>query len=113
MSDSFVIPWTVACQSPQPMEFPRQEYCDGLPFPSLRGLPDPEIESTSPALAGGFSTTEPSGKPTLRLSLAQSQIAMGKCSGIVQRLKLISSVNILNVLQRQKYYCETGTKMYV
>ena len=41
MSDSFVIPWTVACQSPQPMEFPRQEYCDGLPFPSSQYLPNP------------------------------------------------------------------------
>ena len=27
------------------MGFPRQEYCSGLPFPSLGGLPDPGIES--------------------------------------------------------------------
>ena len=27
-------PWTVACPAPPSMGFPRQEYCDGLPFPS-------------------------------------------------------------------------------
>ena len=45
------------------MGFPRQEYWSGLPFPSPGDLPDPGIESMSPALAGGFFTTEPPGKP--------------------------------------------------
>ena len=58
----FATPWTVACPAPLSMGFPRQEYCSGLPFPSL-GLLDPEIEPTSPALAGRFFTTEPPGKP--------------------------------------------------
>ena len=35
----------------------------GLPFPSPGDLPDPGIEPVSPALAGGFFTTEPPGKP--------------------------------------------------
>ena len=30
----FVTPWTVACQAPLSMEFFRQEYWSGLPFPS-------------------------------------------------------------------------------
>ena len=34
VSDSFVTPWTVACQAPLSMGFPRQEYWSGLPFPS-------------------------------------------------------------------------------
>ena len=34
-----------------------------LPFPSPENLPDPGIEPTSPALTGGFFTTEPAGKP--------------------------------------------------
>ena len=34
-----------------------------LPFPSPGDLPDPGTEPASPALAGGFFTTEPSGKP--------------------------------------------------
>ena len=45
------------------MQFSRQEYLSGLPFPPPGDLPDPGIESTSPALAGGFFTTEPAGKP--------------------------------------------------
>ena len=45
------------------MEFPRLAYWSGFPFPPLRDLPDPGIESMSPALASKFFTTEPSGKP--------------------------------------------------
>ena len=30
----FVTPWTVAPQAPPSMEFSRQEYLSGLPFPS-------------------------------------------------------------------------------
>ena len=56
-------PWTVAHKAPMSMGFPRQQYWNGLPFPSPEGLPDPGIEPTSPALAGRFFTTEPPGKP--------------------------------------------------
>ena len=59
----FVTPWTVACQAPLSMEFSRQQYWSGLPFPSPGELPNPEIESASPALVGGFFTTMPTGKP--------------------------------------------------
>ena len=43
------------------MEFSRQEYWSGEPFPTPEDLPDPGIELVSPALAGGFFTTEPLG----------------------------------------------------
>ena len=56
-------PWTVAHQAPLSMGFSRQDYWSGLPFPSPGDLPDPGIEPTSPALAGGFLTTVPPGKP--------------------------------------------------
>ena len=45
------------------MGFHRQEYWSGLPFPSPVDLPRPEIELKSSALAGGFFTTVPRGKP--------------------------------------------------
>jgi len=45
------------------MGFPKQEYGSGLPFPSSGDLPDPRIKPPSPALAGGFFTAEPPGKP--------------------------------------------------
>ena len=47
------------------MEFFRQEYWGGLPFPSSGDLPNRGIEPaslTSPALAGGFFTTLLRGK---------------------------------------------------
>ena len=59
----FVTPWSVAHQAPLSMGFPRQEYWNGLPFPSLGDLSDLGIEPTSPVLAGRFFITEPSGNP--------------------------------------------------
>ena len=50
MSNTFVTPWTIACQAPLSMGFPRQEYWIGLPFPSQGDLPDPGIKPKSPAL---------------------------------------------------------------
>ena len=41
----FVTLWTVACQALLSMGFFRQEYCSGLPFPSLVDLPNLEIKS--------------------------------------------------------------------
>ena len=38
-------------------------YWSGLPFPAPGDLPDPGIKPASPALAGGFFTTEPPRKP--------------------------------------------------
>ena len=49
MSDSSVTPWTVACQSPLSMRFPRQEYWSGLPIPFWGDLPDPGFKPASPA----------------------------------------------------------------
>ena len=62
-------PWTVAHQAPLSMGFPRQVYwSDTISF--SRDLPDSGTEPTSsvfPALAGGFFTTAPPGKPSLVL----------------------------------------------
>ena len=62
MSDS-VTPWTVACQAPLFMGFPRQEYWNGLPFPSPGDLPDPGLEPMYPGFVDRFFTAEPPGKP--------------------------------------------------
>ena len=62
MSDS-ATPWTVACQTPLSMGFSRHESWSGSPWPPPGDLPDPGIKPSSPAspaLAGGFLTTEPS-----------------------------------------------------
>ena len=58
----FVSPQTVAHQAFLSMEFSRQEYWNGLPFPSPGGLLDPGIEPAPPALTGKFVATEPLGE---------------------------------------------------
>ena len=47
------------------MEFFRQEYWSGLPFPSPGDLPDPETEPWSPALRADSLPPEPPGKPEI------------------------------------------------
>ena len=54
--------WVGAHQVPLSMEFSRQEYQVGLPFPTPEDLPDPGIKLLSlaaHALAGEFFTAEP------------------------------------------------------
>ena len=59
-------PWTIARQAPLPVEFSRQEYWSGLPFPTPGDLPNP---GSNPHLlhhllwqVGSF-TTVPPGSP--------------------------------------------------
>ena len=59
----FATLWTVAHQASPSMEFSRQEYRSGLPFPSPGDLPDPGIEQGYPALEADALTSEPPGKP--------------------------------------------------
>ena len=71
-------PWTVACQVPLSMRFPRQEYQSGLPFPPPPGdLPNSGIEPGSPELADRFFATEPPGKPLYCFSLLQTPVSAG------------------------------------
>ena len=67
-------PWTAACQAPLSMIFPKQEYWNGLPFPSPEDLPDPGIEPKSPALTDGSFTAKSPGKPMY--------VCTGMCVGV-------------------------------
>ena len=65
-------PWTVALQTSLSMEFFRQEYWSGLPFPSPGDLPERGMEPMSlesPVLVGRFFTTAPPGKPSINILL--------------------------------------------
>ena len=50
-------------QAPLSMEFSRQEYWSGLPFPSPGDLPNPGIDLRSPALQVDSLPSQPPGKP--------------------------------------------------
>ena len=69
MSESLWFPWTVAHQTSLSVEFPRQEYWSGLPFPSPGDLPDPGIQPGPLALQADSLPSEPPGKPIYLLYL--------------------------------------------
>ena len=60
---TFATPWSVAHQAPLSLEFSRQEYWSGLPFPSPGDLLDPGIEPQSPTLQADSLLSEPPGNP--------------------------------------------------
>ena len=55
--------WTAACPAPLSIEFSRQEYWSGLPFPYPGDLPNSGIKLRSPALQADSLPAEPQGKP--------------------------------------------------
>ena len=61
MSDSFGTPRTIDHQAPLSMGFSRQEYWNGLPFPSPGDLPKPGVEPRCVALQVDFLPSEPPG----------------------------------------------------
>ena len=63
----FATPWTVAHQAPLSMEFSRQEYWSGWPFPSPGDLPDSGIELRAPTLRAVSLTSELPRKPCFHL----------------------------------------------
>ena len=78
MSDS-VTPWTVAHQAPQSVEFSRQEYWNGLPFPSPGDLPNPGIEPGSPALQADTLPSEPPEKSLVTFK-SRNDVIISKAS---------------------------------
>ena len=59
----FAIPWTIACQFPLSIEFSRQEYWSGSPFPIPRDLLDSGIKPESPPLVRGLFSSAAPGNP--------------------------------------------------
>ena len=63
----------VAHQAPLPMEFSKQEYWSGLPFPFSGSLPYPGIEPESPALQADSLPSKPPRKPPLVFFISLSK----------------------------------------
>ena len=79
----FETPRTVAHQAPLYMEFSRQEYRGGLPWPPPRDLPGPETEPSSPALAGS----------SLPLVPPKKSVELSKLFKLVTKLSLLPYFN--------------------
>ena len=74
----FATPWTIAYQAPPSMEFSRQEYWSGLPFPSQGDLSNPRIEPGSPSLQADALPSEHQGrsKRTKRTSMVAQTVKL-------------------------------------
>ena len=77
VSNSLQLHGLQPAQTPLSMEFPRQEYWSGLPFPSPGDPPNPGIEPMSPVsppLAGRFFTTKPPGKSLRQMNRSKTSV---------------------------------------
>ena len=87
------------------MEFSREEYWSGLPFPSPGDLPDPGTECMSPALTGGFFTTSANREATSYLDFLFCVSPSFSWDLHFSHLDgLFSSSSLLSVII-QHYYC--------
>ena len=71
--------WTVACQAPLSMDFPRQEYWSGLPCLPPWDLPNLGIKPeapASPALQVDSLPTKPPGKPQGEVTLCDFVVVL-------------------------------------
>ena len=114
----FATLWTIARQAPLSMGFSRQEYWNGLPCPTPGESSHPTIEPeslTSPALAGGFFTSAPPGKPLWPqtegqfLALIPKLLVLGPWAGIWHREAILptcnSFVKIMRVREPYSIFC--------
>ena len=82
------IPWTVAYQAPLSMEFSRQEYWGGLPFPCAGDLPETGIKPRSPTLQAYALLSYPPG--------TQHSQMLKKIKNAVSEMS-VSNLNFCNV----------------
>ena len=88
----FATPWIVANPAPPFMEFSRQEYWRGLPFPSPGALPDPWIEPGSPVLQADALPSEP---PGMAMILCYSSLKGPRPSSHSTLVKKVLSVCVM------------------
>ena len=72
VSNSFLTPWTVAHQAPLPWDSPGKNTGVGCHF-LLQGIFLMQGLNLCPALAGGFFTTEPPGKPRTNVDIFKNK----------------------------------------
>ena len=79
--------WTEACPALLSMEFSKQQYWSGLPFPSPGDLPDPGTEPGSPALQADILPPDPPGKSQLIVLYNQEAVTNLGASQVVLVIK--------------------------
>ena len=115
----FATPWTVASQAPLFMEFSRQEYLSGLPFPSPVDPPNPGIEPRSPELHADSLPSEPQWTPghLLYICTIPSQssfdtlsLSISQLLRVVKaRLRIDDQITLTQGLLETNYVCSQLT----
>ena len=101
----FATPWTVAYQAPQSMEFSRQEYWRGLPFPSPGDLPNPGIEARSPSLQADALPSESPGKALEKTHTKWQRSSTANLSNLFKKIKKeVHSewFNLCDIIEKEK-----------
>ena len=96
MSDPFMTPYTAAHQASLSVVFSRQERGSGLPFPPPGDLLNPGIKPGSPAWAGRFFTTEPTGKPKQVGTLASNPSIMLQVEHLIEPTDLAVALRCMH-----------------
>ena len=86
-----VTPRTVAHQAPLSMEFSREEYESGLPFPSPGNFPGPGIEPRSLTLQVHSLPSQPLGKPYVYIYV---------CVCVCMYVQLIYNIMLMSTVQQ-------------
>ena len=73
----FATPWTGTHQAPLPMEFSRQEYWSGVPFPTPGAKPTSLV---SPALVGRFCTASEKAKQFIIVEVFAMSVCFHACT---------------------------------
>ena len=99
----FATPWTVARQAPLSMEFSRQEYWSGLPWPSPGDLPDPGNQTPVSHITGRFFTVWATWEAHLSFLLLFKWICSHGFTFLLYNDLTIISVLTINFLENTKY----------
>ena len=81
------------CQAPLSLEFSRQEYWSGLPCPSPGDLPNPGMESRSPASQVDSLPSEPPGNPGIYFWVTANDLRV-LSRGVTQRHFRVKSLSL-------------------
>ena len=99
-----VTPWIVAHQAPLPLEFSRQEYWSGQPFPSPGHLPNPRIKPQSPALQADSLPSKPPRKQKCCWGSSGSDLVTKLCPTLATPWTLACQAPLSMEFPRQEYW---------
>ena len=85
-------PWTVTCQAPLSMEFPRQEHWSGLPFLTPGDCPDPGIKAIFPAWQADSLPLSHLGRPYIHMYIYMFIYSFSDSFSFIGYYKLLNIV---------------------